>query len=94
MLYSVSYDFSGAQDERQALEQALIGIGQSVRCLESTWLLISDESASQIRQKLEASVTSTLFCLITEIPGKNNAWSLDAARGVKSWRIANTIEMC
>lgn len=94
MLYSVSYDFSGAQDERQTLEQTLIGIGQAVRCLESTWLLISDESASQIRQRLEASVTSPLFCLITEIPGKNNAWFLDSARGVKSWRIANTIEMC
>ena len=49
MLYTVFYVFSGDSDERISLEAALMAAGSAIRCLESTWLLLSDLTATQIR---------------------------------------------
>ena len=94
MLYTISYDFSGDDNERKSLEDAINSCGAAIRSLESTWLLLSDLTASQIRISIENSVSSSLYCLITEVTGKNNAWSLEISRGVKAWRTANNVEMC
>ena len=93
MLYTVAYDVSGSDDERNALEAALMAAGPAIRCLESTWLLISELTAAQVRKSLEEAVSSRLTSLITEIAGKNNAWSLDRNRGVKEWRDQNNVQM-
>ena len=93
MLYTVSYDFSGDYDERESLELALMATGSAVRCLESTWLVLSDLTAAQIRQRLDAAVSSASYSLITEVSGHNNAWCLDGNRGVKVWREQNGVQM-
>lgn len=94
MLYTVSYDFSGDNNERQSLEAALKATGSAIRCLESTWLVLSDLTAAQIRQALEAVVSSPLHSLVTEVSGHNNAWCLDGNLGVKAWRDQNGVQMC
>lgn len=94
MLYTVSYDFSGDDKERKSLEDAICSCGTAIRSLESTWLLLSDLTAAQIRINIEKSVSSSLYCLITEVTGKNNAWSLAVSRGVKDWRTVNNVKMC
>ena len=93
MLYTISYDFSGDAEERQRLESTLASLGNSIRCLESTWLVISDQQAGEIIDALKESVSSQLYCLITEVCGVNNSWILDGARGSKKWRLDNNVQM-
>ena len=93
MLYSISYDLSADNSVRTALENEINAMGRAIRCLASTWLLISENSASDIRLRLETVAQGELYCIITEIVGKNNAWKLDINRGVRDWRTENHIEM-
>lgn len=93
MLYNVSYDLSEDNDRYAELESAIMELGPAVRCLQSTWLLISNLSANAIREALTEVIGEPFHCLITEVPGRNNAWSLLVSRGVRDWRRANGVEM-
>lgn len=94
MLYSISYDLGeGSQEQYAAIETALGRLGPSIRCLGSTWLLVSDETANEIKKHLCDVIGENLECLITQIQGVNNSWRLASSRGVKKWRMENAIEM-
>lgn len=94
MLYSVSYDYSGDANGRQAFEAALQSLGPAVRCLESTWLLLSNLTAAQVRESLEtAEIDGSFYILVTVVGDSNNAWRLSVDRHTREWRQANGVVM-
>ena len=72
--YLIDYDLKSGQDYTP-LYQALKKLGEHWHCLDSTWIVKSNSSASAIRDYLWGQMYSNDRLLVIQIKGCEAAWN-------------------
>lgn len=85
--YMVSYDLIKRKDYPD-LWKALDAYGSTWHCLGSTWIIKSDETAAQIRDKLKAHIDGD-DKLIVNLLQREAAWTISFSQKCKDWLMKN-----
>ena len=74
-IYVVGYDIHPSKGEKyDKLEAAIQAIGDWWHCLDSTWLVVSDLSAAEIRDRIWAVMESDDQLLVVRYDPPHSAW--------------------
>jgi hypothetical protein len=83
----VSYDLIKRKDYPE-LYKALNAYATKWHCLDSTWIIKSDETAAQIRDKLKAHIDAD-DKLIVNLLQREAAWTVSFSTECKDWLMKN-----
>lgn len=72
--YLIGYDLNHPGQNYTALDDAIKGLGTWWHCLDSTWIVKSNQSAEAIRNRLTPHVDSNDQLLVASLTGES-AWS-------------------
>ena len=73
----ITYDLSTPVNEYPELENAIKQLGQSWRCMNSTWIVDSSESPSVIRDALSPLMGGQDKLMVIELTGEMSGLHLD-----------------
>ncbi|HLX08941.1 MAG TPA: hypothetical protein VKY89_13895 [Thermoanaerobaculia bacterium] len=73
-IYNVSYDLKKPGRNYAALFTELKRIGDWWHYLESTWLIATDETASQVWNRISPAIDQNDRVLIIEVVNNTNGW--------------------
>ncbi len=73
-VYCVSYDLKGPNRDYESLIEALQSEGRWWRFLESTWLISTDETPSDLWKRLSPTITRKDCILIIEVRNNAQGW--------------------
>ena len=73
-VYCVSYDLKGPNPDYEPLIEALQSEGKWWHFLESTWLVSTDETSSELYKRLLPALTRKDCILIIEVPNNAQGW--------------------
>ena len=74
-VYMIGYDKVGPNYDYKPLIDAIANLGDCRDALDSTWLVVSDKTAIQIRDQLQTLMHKDDRILVLEVVA-NSAWSL------------------
>ena len=77
--YLVAYDFPGSSEKYSELFNELKDSPRWWHYIDAVWLLITDESADEIFERLEPYLDDDISLFITEIGNDHQGWLPDRA---------------
>lgn len=72
--YSITYDLRTPGRNYNQLYEAIKGSPRWWHFLESTWLIITDETAQQVWQRIGSQIDKNDFMLIIEVRNNKEGW--------------------
>jgi len=72
--YSITYDLKTPGRDYNGLYEAIKASGKWWHYLDSTWIVITNETSQQIWERLEKSVDKNDFVLIIEVKRNSFGW--------------------
>jgi hypothetical protein len=75
-VYSINYDLHSPGQEYEDMHEAIKGFGAWWHHLESTWLVDTSSSASDIRDELKQYLDSNDELLVTRLSGNWASWGI------------------
>ncbi|MBE3143933.1 MAG: hypothetical protein IMZ61_08420 [Planctomycetes bacterium] len=72
--YAINYDLKVPNRDYEGLYKAIKQLGKWWHYIESTWLIMSDESSTQIWDKLRIHMDQNDFMLIIEVRNDVQGW--------------------
>ena len=76
-VYSINYDLHDPGQDYEDMHEAIKEFGAWWHHLESTWLVDTSSSASEIRDKLKQHIDSNDELLVTRLSGSWASWGID-----------------
>lgn len=70
----VGYDLNQPGQHYARLSKALEECRAHWHCLDSTWLVVTDESADQLRDRLSRQIDENDALLVIDVTGDGRAW--------------------
>lgn len=88
MNYIIGYDLNRPHQDYPALIGAIQGLGLWWHCLDSTWIVKSNLTTTQIRDQLGGHIDANDELLVVDITGKAASWK-GFTKECADWLLAN-----